>query len=434
MRATILSGHLALGAAMVLAVSADVARAQQVAPAPEAIIPERQSVLQRARPDYDPLGIRLGSFLAYPTARLAETFDSNVFATTVNTKNDFYTTFSPGIAVRSDWNVHSVAFAASSETKRYASLVSENVTNFLVAGNGRLDILRDIYARGGAGYQLLHEDRSSPDSINGKKPVEYHVTSANLGYVHEPGRLGARVDATVDSYSYNNATSNTGATLIQKDRDRIIYAINPRVSYEIVPGYHAFAQAFGNARDYVAKTDQRGFHRSSHGYEVDVGTAIDLTHVINGEVYVGYLSQYYDDTRLPTNRGVGFGGNLLWNVTQLTSLRATMARTVEETTQFSNVGGTNFDASGYLQTAVKLSAEHELLRNVLLSAYVSYLNADYNGINRTDNQYEANVEGRYLINRNLTASADFTYTKRDSNVFGVPYDRAIGLLWLRAGF
>jgi hypothetical protein len=434
MSAKLLGGRVALGAAIILAVSADVARAQQVAPAPETTIPERQSVLERARPDYDPLGIRLGSFLAYPSARLAETYDSNVFATTSGTKDDFYTTFNPSIAVRSDWNVHSVALQASSSTKRYSSLVSENVTNFLIAGNGRLDILRDIYARGGAGYQLLHEDRSSPDSVNGKKPVEYHVTSANLGYVHEPGRLGARVDATVDSYSFNNATSNTGATLIQKDRDRIIYAITPRVSYEIVPGYHAFVQTPVNARDYVRKTDQRGFHRSSHGYEVDVGTAIDLTRVINGEVYAGYLSQMYDDSRLKTNSGFGFGGNLLWNVTQLTSLRATLARTVEETTQFATVGGVNVDASGYLQTAVKLSAEHELLRNVLLSAYVSYLNADYNGINRTDDQYEANVEGRYLLNRILSVTADFTYTKRDSNVVGVPYDRAIGMLALRAGF
>jgi hypothetical protein len=74
------------------------------------------------------------------------------------------------------------------------------------------------------------------------------------------------------------------------------------------------------------------------------------------------------------------------------------------------------------------------MRNVLLSAYVSYVNSDYKGISRTDNQYETNVEGRYLLNRNLTLSADFTYTKRESNVSGNTYDRVIGLLALRAGF
>ncbi len=434
MGARILNGRLALGVAMALIASADLARAQQYTPAPEATIPERQSVFERARPVYDPLGIRLGSFLAYPSARLGETFDSNVFATTNNTKDDFYTTFSPSIAVRSDWNVHSVALQASSQTKRYISQVSENLTNFAVSGDGRLDILRNIYVRGGAGYQLLHEDRSSPDTVNGTKPVEYHVTSANLGYVHEAGRLGARVDATVDSYSFNDTTSGTGATIVQRDRDRIVYAITPRVSYEIVPGYHAFVQASGNARNYVRRTDVNGFHRNSHGYEVDLGTAIDFTHLINGEVFAGYLSQLYDDPRLKDENGFGFGGNLLWNVTQLTSLRATLARTIEETTQFATGVGGNFDSSGYLQTALKLTAEHELLRNVLLSAYVSYVNSDFQGISRTDDQYETNVEGRYLLNRNLSLNADLTYTKRDSNVVGVSYDRVVGMLALKAGF
>src|SRR5439155_2660384 len=101
------------------------------------------------------------------------------------------------------------------------------------------------------------------------------------------------------------------------------------------------------------KTVVLGFHRSSHGYEVDVGTAIDFTHLINGEIFAGYLSQLHDDTRLKNENGFGFGGNLLWNVTPLTSLRATLARTVEETTQFATVGGTNVDASGYFQTAIK---------------------------------------------------------------------------------
>jgi hypothetical protein len=324
-------------------------------PAPETTLPERQSVLERARPDYDPLGIRMGSFLVFPLARLAEAYDSNVFATTTNKKDDFYTILSPSVAVQSDWNVHSLGFRASSDTKRYASLVSENVTNFAVRGDGRYDILRDIYANAGAGYQLLHEDRSSPDSVNGKQPVEYHVTSANLGYVHEPGRLGARVNAIVDSYSFNNATSSTGANIDQHARDRIVYSMTPRLSYEIVPGYHAFVQGSGNGRDYVRKFDAQGFQRSSKGWEADVGTAIDFTHVINGEVFAGYLSQSYDDSRLKTASGFAFGGNLLWNVTQLTSIRGTVARTVEETTQFTTIGGVVTDSSGYIQSLTKVA-------------------------------------------------------------------------------
>jgi hypothetical protein len=192
------------------------------------------------------VGGRTGSFLVFPTANLGESYDTNVFATATNTKSDLYTMLSPGVVVRSDWNVHALEFSAKGDTRRDVSQANENVTGFAVRGDGRLDILRDIYALGGAGYQLLHDDRSSPDSVNGKKPVEYHVTSANLGYVHELGRLGARADATIDSFSFNNATASTGATINQRDRDRIVYTVAPRLTYEIVPAYNAFAKLSGN--------------------------------------------------------------------------------------------------------------------------------------------------------------------------------------------
>ena len=39
------------------------------------------TVQDRPRPDYDPLGIRAGSFLIFPALTLSGLYDSNVFAT-----------------------------------------------------------------------------------------------------------------------------------------------------------------------------------------------------------------------------------------------------------------------------------------------------------------------------------------------------------------
>jgi hypothetical protein len=438
MATNICGARVFYAAALVLSISSGESLAQDVVnpaiPAPESTLPERQSVLDRPRPDYDPLGVRLGSFLVYPSAQAAESYDTNVFATTNNQKSDFYTTLSPSVAVQSDWNVHSLGFRVSSDTKRYVNLASENYTNFSARSDGRLDIVRDVYFSGGVGYQLLHEDRSSPDAVAGKQPVEYHVTSANLGYTHEPGRLGVRVLSTADSYSYNNAASANGVTINQTDRDRIVYTATPRAFYEIVPGYHAFVQGSGNERDYAHKFDVNGFQRSSRGWEVDAGTAIDISHVVNGEVFAGYLTQYYDDSRLKTTGGAAFGANLLWNVTQLTSVRGTVSRTVEETTQFATVNGTTTDASGYIESSFRLAVEHELQQNIFLVATVGYLDDEYQGISRTDDEVDATVGAQYLLNRNLRATADVTYSNRTSNTVGVPYDRIVGMLALKAGF
>ncbi|MCI0430482.1 MAG: outer membrane beta-barrel protein, partial [Rhodospirillales bacterium] len=48
---------------------------------PEQPEPERaQSVFERPRPDYDPLGIRAGGFLIYPQVELGEAYNDNIFA------------------------------------------------------------------------------------------------------------------------------------------------------------------------------------------------------------------------------------------------------------------------------------------------------------------------------------------------------------------
>src|SRR5581483_6992394 len=218
---------------------------------PAAVGPEGTTVLGRARPDYDPLGIRLGSFIVHPSLGVSETFDSNVFATQSGAKSDFYTTENPGVSVASDWNRHSLAFTATGQFKQYATHDSENVNNAATDLRGRYDISNGQYFVADAGYALQHEDRASPDStVNQLHPTEYHVTGAYLAYVHELTRIGLRVDSTVTSYDFNSQFTQFGVLVPENDRDRIEYVVAPRVSYEFIPGYQAFVRAVGNLRQY----------------------------------------------------------------------------------------------------------------------------------------------------------------------------------------
>lgn len=384
-------------------------------------------VLERPHPDYDPLGVRAGSFIIFPRVDVGANYDSNVFSTDTGVKSDFYTDVAPDVLVDSDWENHALDLDLGGDMKRYATQVSENYTNAHAIANGRLDVLNEVYILSGAQYQLAHEDRTSPNSIVGQKnPTEYQVGGLGLGYVHEPGRLGFRIDAIGNYFTYDNAQTATGATVVETDRNRWEYAVKPRLEYEIIPNYRAFVQASGNWRTYQSKFDQFGIKRDSAGWEADVGTAIDLTNLISGEIFAGYLDQYYADPRLKTAGGVGFGSNLLWTVTELTSLRLGVTRTVQETiVNNGGVGAAFSEASSDLATGATLSVEHELLRNVLLQAGLIYGQDDFQGLQRTDNTYGANAEARYLINRVWTASLDFTYQDRVSNQSINNYQREV---------
>lgn len=387
---------------------------------PEATVPERQSVGERPRPDYDPLGMRAASFLIFPAADFDATYNSNVFATRAGTKSDLYGSLRPSINVLSDWNSNALVFHADGELRRYANLVSENQSNGEAAVSGRLDQAYNVFFTGGAGYKRAHEDRSSPDStFNQKNPTEYQVASGRLGYVHESGTVGFRLDGGNDSYWYSNGHTNTGATVPETDRNRNELGLTPRVSYEFIPGYHAFIKAPLNDRIYDSSRDQNGFKRNSHGYEIDAGTAVGLGEIVNGEVFAGYFQQTYDDNRLKSPSGVTFGGNVLWNITELTSIKGAVSRSVQELTP--NLA----PASSYVSTDASVTIEHELLRNIILALTGVYSNDAYQGITRTDNLYQGTFGIRYLMNRNLWLALEATYRDRESNVPGAAFNQAI---------
>ena len=93
----------------------------------------------------------------------------------------------------------------------------------------------------------------------------------------------------------------------------------------------------------------------------------------------------------------------------MTTLHAGIVRRIEETTAL--VGGVR--ASGFFATRYSLSADHELLRNLLLNANVAFTENDYEGIKRKDGIYDVGVSARYLLNRNLYGSIGYRYTQRE---------------------
>ena len=58
------------------------------------------TVQDRERPDFDPLGIRAGSFLVFPELSVEGGYDSNVFATDDAEEDDLFSTIRPERATR----------------------------------------------------------------------------------------------------------------------------------------------------------------------------------------------------------------------------------------------------------------------------------------------------------------------------------------------
>lgn len=374
-----------------------------------------QSVADRPRPGYDAVGIRAGSFVILPEVNVSEIYDDNVFATRNDEVDDFITTVSPQVNVLSNWNNHALNFTAGLDSYFYADETGEDRTDYNFGADGRLDIQRETNVIAVISHALRHEDRGSAtfSSTTASEPVEYTQTDGRLALNQRINRFTATIGGTYTNLNYDDVRSMAGPILDEDLRDREIFSEALRLGYDVSPDTTLYVQGSINQRRY--DIDQPVQERDSDGYEALVGSKFKLSNLASGQVFVGYQDQNYDNSAFKDINGVSYGANVDWYVTTLTTVHLNASSTVEE----SDLGG----SSGYLRQVVGLSADHELLRNVILSGSISYENDDYEGTARNDDYYAGTLGISYLLNRYLAVGVDYDITDRNSTLSGLDYTR-----------
>lgn len=382
--------------------------------------------------DYQPTGAHVGSFLMQPEIELSAVHDSNIFRLPDGfEESDTYFSVKPSLDFKSDWSRHALSIDLLADLARYQDHPNEDYNDYGINTAGRLDVLRNSYATFNAGFSQLHEDRNSLDSRAGAEITEYTLGTLGLGYRHSFNRMSVGASYQIQKLNYDNVPSIDGGIVLNDDRDRARNEAKLRVGYNLRPQFDIFMEGGVNSVNYDHRLDANGLERSSNGYKVVAGLSMDVTDVLVGDVFAGYLNQQYDDPSFSdgiSSSTYGFG--LTWNVTRLTTIAAHLDRSTEETTEKT--------ASGYLSTAFRSSIDHELRRNILLSGSLAYTNNDYQqntpGQKENESIFGAGLGVKYMFTRNFYARAAYDYERRDSDIASQEYklDRAllsVGARW-----
>jgi hypothetical protein len=388
--------------------------------------PSTATLLDLLRPVLDPNAahsLRVGSVLVTPSLGADGGLDTNVFDAPNHEHSDWFASLSPSLDIESDLPRHALSLRAQGELRQYATYSREDTGNFSLAGTGRIDLAGNAYVLAGGGYQLLHEDRGALVPVNGKSPTQYSVTSAKTGFVIEPSPIGLRLDASVDSYAYNNIALFGGGFAEETARDHVVYALEPRISYQIQPQYDAYVRAVVNRRQYNSTREPDALDRSSIGYAADIGSAFGLAGFAKGQFYLGVLGQNYDSNLAKAITTVDFGGAVEWRSSKQTLFRFTVSRSVEESAILGS--------AGYLQTAVRLAVEHYLLPRIRLDGSLGYINANFTGAGGSSDLYQMKLGARYEVSDNLSAGLEYDVGRRQSSVALPTYTQQIVELRLR---
>lgn len=391
-----------------------------------------QTVISRQRPEFDPIGLHLGEFFWFPRAELDESYNSNIFATTTSPTYDLITALQPSfdllsIFPRSALNVH-----GSSALQIYADHPAQNTQDGAISADGKLDVTTGSAIYGNAQVAHQHISYGSPNSPgNIAQPVTYWLYTARAGYSQGGRRLSYGVDLGVAAAQYNAAPVVGGGILPQSSQDITISDVALRSSYEIGPDYLGYIRVGGSLYDYW-HTVPGGTRANSSIYRADFGLQILPRHIIYGAVYAGYLVQNFAETGLGSVSAPDYGGQLVWNVTQLTTLTFSGLRAFNTGTPSSGTTAIPGPAgNGYLATTLTANADHELLRNLLINLNFAYENDSFQGIVRTDNLFTVGTGLKYLVNRNLFLGASFSYYQRSSTQPGSSFNQNV--LMLRVG-
>ncbi len=407
------------------------ARAYEV-PRRDVEVPRGETVTGRKRPELDALGVHAGTFFIYPKLELEESYSDNIFADEDDEESDFITRILPSLRIDSDWANHALSLEGGADVGRYLDNTDEDFEDFHFGASGRVDVRRSTNVRARVRYQALHEDRGSPEDVNGVEPTEFDIFSADVRGFHNFGRVNVTLGGTFDRYDFDDVATTGPEPINNDDRDRDQVEGSLRVGYEIVPEYEAFIRGAYNFRDYDSTLDDGNprVNRDSDGFEVVVGLEADFGGIVFGDFFAGYRSQDFDDSQLDTLEGPVVGADITWNVTPLTTIVGRASRLIRETTRKQSGQA----ASGRFLTTVGLSADHELLRNLLLGANASVSHDDFEGIDRTDLIYIAGVNAKYMLNRYFYVSGGYDFRMRDGDSSTDDFTENIFFIRLRAQY
>jgi hypothetical protein len=374
----------------------------------------------QAAENYGPQGIRVGSFLLFPTLELDELYDDNIFAGSGPKTGSFIQVVQPGVELRSDWNRHMLNFFVRGGFGFYTADSSLDYQDVSAGADGRVDIARDSNLYGGASYNRGHYALGTPNNPNQVDQITiYNQYSANGGYYQEFNRIRVRLDGRLDAYNYlNNGQGPAQGVTPNSDRDRIELRESLRVGYEFLPGYEIWTRGTLNQRNYDHVPDSSGFDRNSSGWDIVGGFTFGFSKLTSIEVFAGYVQQNYVDPAFPTVAVPTFGliGN--WSPTRQITVKPYVKRTIDES-------GLS-DSTAYINTSAGFDVGYYFRPNIEIDGHADYQIADYQiavgSPGRYDQYYTFRGGILYSPIPRFFIGPTYQFLHRVSNQVGQSYD------------
>ncbi|RYF07745.1 MAG: hypothetical protein EOO77_25595, partial [Oxalobacteraceae bacterium] len=195
-----------------------------------------------------------------------------------------------------------------------------------------------------------------------------------------------------------------GTPFSQRFRTYDLYRGSFQVGYALDAGPVVFVRGIADTRRY--RFSAPPIDRDSNTIEVLAGLSSDITPLLRGRIAVGYISADFKQPNIPNRGAPSFDIDLDYLATELTTVHLSGRR------YFQNVSLA--DSPGVLSTEAVIGADHELLRNLIVSGEILYRQTDFIASTSNGSALGAEGRGQFFVNRRLrlNGAIGYSYNRR----------------------
>lgn len=389
---------------------------------PQPVTAGTLSVADEPRPEWDPLGIPVGTLLVYPSVEIDALGKTNVRATEHDKKSDVAAVATAGLNAETDWGRHYLGVESYYRRTQWLSLNDESRSEFGALGRARYDIsaVSNLTAIGQYDrLTQLREDINSPQ--NARMPAQYDRIRGDLSYQRDNALTLIDADVTVDRRVYHNTVSFNGGTIDQHSRDFTRYQGSLKVGYAVSGSTSLLIAGSVNKRDFDKLSG--GIDRDSKGGTIEAGVLFRPSSLLSAEIRAGYLFQNFKAPQLRDARGLSLDANIVWNALPRTSFRLEAVRKVNE--------ASSTVVQSQIVTSGTFGIDREILPNLIATAEANYERTSFIGIGRHATLYSVGIKGRYLMSRLTAVTFSVEHVHRSATLSTDRFSGQQGMIGIR---
>jgi hypothetical protein len=365
--------------------------------------PDAPRAVRRAAPEgdpYAPLGIRLGTLTLRPSITQSAGWDTNPERVETGAEGRALSRTEGDLTLESDWSRHALTGSVGGVYDAYRGGDLEPRFSGAADLGLRLDIREDTALTLRADAATATERVGSPevpsDLAEGPQTTTFGAEAElAMGF----NRLQVALRGAIERSLNEDGVRADGTRVDRSDDDFTETLAALRLGYAVSPRLTPFVEAEIDRRRY----EGAGATRDSVGATGRVGAEIEMTRLLTGEVSAGWQERDYEDPARGDASGAVAQARLVWTPTPLTTVTLAGESSIAET----SVAGANAAQARRASVAIA----HQLRRNLVLDASLSWAGTDYEGVSLSEELIAAAAGLEWRLNRGLAVTARYAHER-----------------------